>query len=729
MKGLGLLSVFVLWYFVGHVTTSTGDADTLILTVASNETDGFKRYIRSARVYGIVDNIKVLGMGKAWKGGSMLSTGGGYKIRLLKQELSAYKDDREKIVLFTDGYDVIFLSSLDEIIKKFKSFDARILFSSEASIWPDKSLADKYPSVSRGTPYLNSGGFIAYASDLYELIHRVEVADNDDDQLFFTKLYLDPMIRKHFHWKLDHRSEIFQNLYGVTADVALNFKSGQAYLRNSAYDTTPLIVHGNGLSKLALNSLGNYLARGWTEKDGCLSCWDDTIELPKDKPESWPTIVMGIFVDVATPFLEEFLDKIRLLSYPKSKIHLFTYVDVAYHEEIVEKFVTEHGKKYASVKKIVPGDSVQNSHARHLAMDYCLLKNCGAFFHVDSASHLDNKHTLKLLVEQQRSIVGPMLVRSGSTWSNFWTAIADNGYYARGFDYMEIVENKRRGLWNVPYLTHCYLVNATILKNPSTKPSYSDGDLDFDMAFAQSNRKHDVFMFVSNRLDFGHLVNYDNFNTQLTNPEMYEIFNNKYDWEERYIHDNYSAIFEDGYKPMQPCPDVYWFPVTTERFTKDLISLVESYGKWSDGSNNDPRIEGGYENVPTRDIHMKQVSFEPHWLRFLRDYVRPLQELVFTGYLHDPPHSLLNFVVRYKPDEQPSLRPHHDASTYTINLALNQVGKDYEGGGCRFIRYNCSVTDTKPGWMLMHPGRLTHYHEGLPVKKGTRYIMISFIDP
>lgn len=38
----------------------------------------------------------------------------------------------------------------------------------------------------------------------------------------------------------------------------------------------------------------------------------------------------------------------------------------------------------------------------------------------------------------------------------------------------------------------------------------------------------------------------------------------------------------------------------------------------------------------------------------------------------------LAFVVRYKPDEQPSLRPHHDASTFTINIALNEVGLDYQ---------------------------------------------------
>lgn len=112
----------------------------------------------------------------------------------------------------------------------------------------------------------------------------------------------------------------------------------------------------------------------------------------------------------------------------------------------------------------------------------------------------------------------------------------------------------------------------------------------------------------------------------------------------------------------------------------------------------------------------------------------------------------MNFVVKYHPQGQASLRPHHDSSTFTINVALSRPGIDHEvhvghssgdvcvcvvyiivlslqGGGCRFVRYNCSVTQTKIGWTFMHPGRLTHWHEGLAVTKGTRYIMVSFIDP
>ena len=57
------------------------------------------------------------------------------------------------------------------------------------------------------------------------------------------------------------------------------------------------------------------------------------------------------------------------------------------------------------------------------------------------------------------------------------------------------------------------------------------------------------------------------------------------------------------------------------------------------------------------------------------------------------------------------------------------TGVDYQGGGCGFLRYNCNVTTTKKGWMFMHPGKLTHYHEALPTTQGTRYIMISFVDP
>ena len=56
------------------------------------------------------------------------------------------------------------------------------------------------------------------------------------------------------------------------------------------------------------------------------------------------------------------------------------------------------------------------------------------------------------------------------------------------------------------------------------------------------------------------------------------------------------------------------------------------------------------------------------------------------------------------------------------------VAQHFQGGGTRFIRQNCTVLDSSPGEALMHPGILTHHHEGLQVTAGTRYIIVSFVD-
>ena len=37
----------------------------------------------------------------------------------------------------------------------------------------------------------------------------------------------------------------------------------------------------------------------------------------------------------------------------------------------------------------------------------------------------------------------------------------------------------------------------------------------------------------------------------------------------------------------------------------------------------------------------------------------------------------MNFVVKYDPNRQYYLRPHHDSSTYTINIALTRPGSDH----------------------------------------------------
>lgn len=77
---------------------------------------------------------------------------------------------------------------------------------------------------------------------------------------------------------------------------------------------------------------------------------------------------MAIFLSKPTPFIEDFFKKIRALDYPKDKINLFLYNNVAYHEDVVEDFISKTGQKYRSLKQIKPIDKIVESHARTLAV-------------------------------------------------------------------------------------------------------------------------------------------------------------------------------------------------------------------------------------------------------------------------------------------------------------------------------------------------------------------------
>ncbi len=112
----------------------------------------------------------------------------------------------------------------------------------------------------------------------------------------------------------------------------------------------------------------------------------------------------------------------------------------------------------------------------------------------------------------------------------------------------------------------------------------------------------------------GHLITVDNFETTHLNNELYEIQNNRWDWEKRYLHVNYSQnlnmelnvsmvgsyfwnfmIDEEVLNNLnffsQPCPDVYWFPMTTERFADELVGEMENFGQWSDGTNSVSKLQ------------------------------------------------------------------------------------------------------------------------------------------
>ncbi|XP_034078001.1 procollagen-lysine,2-oxoglutarate 5-dioxygenase 2 isoform X2 [Gymnodraco acuticeps] len=698
----------------------------LVLTVATEETDGFLRFMKSANYFKY--NVKVLGMGEPWKGGDVgRSIGGGQKVRLLKEAMEALADQEDLVVLTVDSYDLIFAGGPEEILRKFQQANHKVLFAADGLIWPDKKLADKYPSVRSGKRYLNSGGIIGYAPFINKVVTQWNLHDNDDDQLFYTKIYVDPLQRHTLNMTLDHKCQIFQNLNGAIDEVLLKFGTNLVRVRNTVYDSLPVVVHGNGNTKMYLNHLANYVPNTWNYEHGCSHCDDDILDLSQLK--EYPNVLVGVFIEQPTPFLPEFFHRLLTLDYPKDKLKVFVHNNEVYHEKHIQKFWEENRNVFNTFKVVGPEENLSQGEARNMGMDICRTDvTCDFYFSMDSDVMLTNRQTLKLLVEQNRKIIGPLVTRHGKLWSNFWGGLSLDGYYARSEDYIDIVQRKRVGLWNIPFMAHVYLVKGSTLRNELKERNYFVlGKLDPDMALCRNSREMGVFMYMTNRHDFGRLISTANYNTSHYNNDLWQIFENPTDWKEKYIHSNYSRIFTENVME-EPCPDVFWFPVFSQKACDEIVEEMEHYGSWSGGKNEDKRISGGYETVPTDDIHMKQIGYEKEWLHFIREFISPVTLKVFSGYFTKG-YAVMNFVVKYTPERQAYLRPHHDSSTFTINIALNAKDTDFQGGGCRFHRYNCSVASQRKGWSLMHPGRLTHLHEGLPTTNGTRYIAVSFIDP
>jgi hypothetical protein len=119
---------------------AANDTRLLIVTVATEATDGYIRFMKSAEHFGL--DVKVVGMGEEWRGGDVARfAGGGHKINMLVRDLAPYKDDKELVIMFTDSYDVVLLAGQDTILSKFSDFESSLVFSAEGFCWPDKSLA------------------------------------------------------------------------------------------------------------------------------------------------------------------------------------------------------------------------------------------------------------------------------------------------------------------------------------------------------------------------------------------------------------------------------------------------------------------------------------------------------------------------------------------------------------------------------------------------------------
>ena len=96
----------------------------------------------------------------------------------------------------------------------------------------------------------------------------------------FSRTWTAPYPTSKFDSKVFHfPSSTALSVYSLR--ISFQLQGTESYIQNTVYSTVPLVIHANGPTKLFLNTLGNYIPKGWNSEEGCLTCWEDMKELEK----------------------------------------------------------------------------------------------------------------------------------------------------------------------------------------------------------------------------------------------------------------------------------------------------------------------------------------------------------------------------------------------------------------------------------------------------------------
>ncbi len=289
--------------------------DFITLTVATDPKDGFLRLRQSLNKFGYP--YKVLGMGEKWEGGDDIlnNPGAGQKINILKREVEKLKDE-DVIILFMDGYDTMATGSPKKLIDKFKAMNKRIVFGAEKSCWPDKNLASQYPPSTSPWKYLNSGQFIGYAKDIWNIIQE-PIENSADDQLYYTLKFLE----NRDEIAIDNKCEMFQCMGQSADDLEIVYNHGN--FNNKRTNTSPYIIHGNGgvQDKYAFNRITNYIGVNWKASYGYMNT--------AKAPMGTPSILISIIKN--TTSTNNCLAAIQKLKSPDSKITIIINNELDYN--------------------------------------------------------------------------------------------------------------------------------------------------------------------------------------------------------------------------------------------------------------------------------------------------------------------------------------------------------------------------------------------------------------
>lgn len=232
------------------------------------------------------------------------------------------------------------------------------------------------------------------------------------------------------------------------------------------------------------------------------------------------TVVIAILAKDKEYCLPLFLQSIYNQTYPKDQIHLYvrTNDNKDKTEEILNEFISNYGKEYASV--FYDGGSVDPTlkeykehqwdgercsilaKIRQESINYARAKGAD-YFVVDCDNFIVPETLERLYKNRDLGVIAPLL-ETYSAYSNFHHCCTDTGYYQNCSEYDSIVLKKTRGLIEVA-VAHCTYFIANKYLN---KIVYDDCSSRYEyVIFSHWLRYHKIPQYIDNTIDYGFLVN------------------------------------------------------------------------------------------------------------------------------------------------------------------------------------------------------------------------------
>jgi hypothetical protein len=147
-------------------------------------------------------------------------------------------------LFIVDGYDVVVLGTMEEVLSKIPDKEC-ILFNSEKAAWPYEQWGMLYPSVFSEWKYLNGGACFVEVNRFIKLFEASGITHESNDQVNLARLYITE--REKHNMKLDNGCKCFQS-YAFISEDDYDYQDGR--LLNYKTATTPVIIHGNGKTNM-----------------------------------------------------------------------------------------------------------------------------------------------------------------------------------------------------------------------------------------------------------------------------------------------------------------------------------------------------------------------------------------------------------------------------------------------------------------------------------------------